>query len=170
MVSTLLILAQHGYQDFEYATTRKQLESTKFLITVASAKAGLCQGSLGGQEKATLAIKDVDTVSFDAILFIGGPGASSFFTDPEAHRIAREALRQGKILGAICIAPVILARAGVLKGKRATVWDSGGEQERILTDAGALCTGEAVTVDGKVVTGNGPQAAEEFGRVIAGLT
>lgn len=169
MFSALLILAQHGYQDFEYATTRKQLESAKFLITVASFKAGVCTGGLDGKEKASIGLKDVNVVLYDVIAFIGGPGASSFFTDPEAHRIAREALQQGKILGAICITPVILARAGVLKGKRATVWDSGGEQAAFLLDGGAQYTGENVTVDGKIVTANGPQAAEEFGRVIVGL-
>jgi protease I len=73
------------------------------------------------------------------------------------------------VLGAICIAPTILAKAGVLKGKQATVWDAKGEQIAILKAAGARYTGNEVTVDALLVTGNGPNAAEEFGRTFATL-
>ncbi|MEK7136703.1 MAG: DJ-1/PfpI family protein, partial [Patescibacteria group bacterium] len=81
------------------------------------------------------------------------------------------------MLGAICIAPTILARAGVLRGKKATVWDpsTGSGQvalptpSQVLRECGAQYTGEAVTVDGKIVTANGPAAAEEFGRRLASI-
>lgn len=82
--------------------------------------------------------------------------------------MARATVEAGKPLGAICIAPLILAKAGVLKGRKATVWDSGGEQIAILKAHGAVYTDQAVVIDGSVVTGNGPGAAGEFGRVFAG--
>lgn len=169
MSTALIVIAQQGFQDQEYAGTRKGLEDAGYVITVASTQAGLCTGKFGGKEQASLALKDVDVSTFEKIAFIGGPGAAALADNEEAKRIARDAVSQGKILGAICIAPTILARAGVLKGKRATVWDSGGEQVSLLEEEGAVYTGEDVTVDGKIVTGNGPAAAEEFGKVLAGL-
>ena len=84
-------------------------------------------------------------------------------------RIARETFAAKIPLGAICIAPTILAAAGVLAGKKATVWDSEGEQITFLKQCGAEYSGESVTRDGLIVTGNGPKAAEEFGRMFAAI-
>ncbi|MDD5086856.1 MAG: DJ-1/PfpI family protein, partial [Candidatus Nanoarchaeia archaeon] len=69
----------------------------------------------------------------------------------------------GKITAAICIAPVILANAGVLDGKKATVFPSGKDDIMVR---GADYTGEQVTQDGKVITANGPAAARSFGEAI----
>ncbi len=69
-------------------------------------------------------------------------------------------------MGAICIAPTILAYAGVLEGKKATVWNQDGKQAEILTKNGAEFVDELVVVDGKIVTANGPPAAEAFGKKI----
>ena len=77
--------------------------------------------------------------------------------------------RGAEVLGAICLAPAILARAGVLKDKAATAYESALPD---LKKGGARVSDKAVVVDGKLVTGNGPKAAEEFAeklvQVIAG--
>ena len=184
MPSALLIIAPEGFQDQEYAGTRKGLEDARYAITVASTRVGTCTGKFGGKQEATVALKGVDISSFDKVAFIGGPGAAALADNEDAKQIARETVAQGKILGAICIAPLILARAGVLKGKHATVWDPSTRSasglarsgqvapptpSQILQEEGATYTGKDVTVDGKIVTGNGPATAEKFGKVLAGL-
>ena len=169
MNRVLIILAQQGYQDKEYAGTRNGLESAGYEIMIASTEAGECLGKFGGSALVDLALRDVDIKEFDIIAFIGGPGAAALAQDEDAKRIARDALAHGKKLGAICIAPTILARAGVLKGKRATVWDNGGVQAKLLQSEGATYTGESVTRDGDIVTANGPEVAEEFGQLLAAL-
>ena len=169
MPSALLILAQQDFQDHEYAGTRKGLESAGYEVKIASSEVGPCIGKFGGEEKAEVALRDVGISQYDKIAFIGGPGACEFVGDPDAHRIAREAVNQSKKLGAICIAPTILASAGVLQGKNATVWNDDGQQSSVLESAGASFTGEDVTVDGDIVTANGPPAAERFGEVFAAL-
>ncbi len=163
----LLIIAQEGFQDIELNGTRTGLEEAGFTVELASKSRGLCVGKYEAEEQATVAIADVDVSRYDRIGFIGGPGAHALKDDPQAHRIARETLAVGKILGAICIAPTILAEAGVLKGKRATVWNQGGEEGIFLIERGADYTGESVTVDGHIVTADGPESAEEFGQVFA---
>lgn len=169
MKCALIIIAQQGYQDKEYEGTRAGLADAGYEITVASTEAGECVGKFGGSVISTIALDDVDVSSFNKIAFIGGPGAAALVDNEDAKRIARDALKFEKKLGAICIAPTILARAGVLKGKKATVWDSGGVQATLLQSEGATYTGEDVTQDGDIVTASGPEAAEEFGRVFAGL-
>ena len=169
MRHALIIIAKEGFQDKEYAETRSGLESGGYEITVASTEAGECKGKFGGLEVSKVALNDVDATQFDVIAFIGGPGATALADNEDAKRIARDAVRFQKKLGAICIAPIILARAGVLKGKKATVWDSGGAQAALLASKGASYTGDSVAVDGNIVTANGPEAAEEFGRELAAL-
>jgi len=76
---------------------------------------------------------------------------------------------KGKVTAAVCIAPMILAKAGILKGKKATVWDGDLEQSAYFKKNGIDYTGSEVTVDGKIVTGNGPNAAKAFGEAVAKL-
>jgi len=169
MPTVLIIIAPEGYQDVEYEGTRKGLEEAGFDIVIASKEAGECHGKLGGTEQATVALRDVNIEDYDRIGFIGGPGAGAYASDPEALKIANDTARAGKPLGAICIAPTILAKAQVLSGKKATVWDNNGENQALLEKYGAQYTGDDITVDGMIVTGNGPGAAEEFGKALAAL-
>ena len=170
MSKVLVIIAQEGYQDKELEGTRKGLLSAGFDIVLASREAGDCRGKFGGKEKAALALRDVEVGDYDRVAFIGGPGAASLASDPDALHLAQETVRAGKPLGAICIAPTILAKARVLENRKATVWDDGQRtQINMLEDMGVIYTGDTVTVDGLIVTGNGPEAAEEFGRAFASL-
>jgi len=167
MLKALVVIAQDGYQDKELEGTRNSLLAADFEVILASKEVGTCKGSLGGIEEATVAMRDADVSDYDRVAFIGGPGAGAMASDPDALHLAQETARAGKPLGAICIAPTILAKARVLSGKKATVWDSGGEQAALLEKYGAEYTGELVTVDGLIVTANGPLAAEEFGKTLA---
>jgi protease I len=168
MPTSLLIIAQQGYQDHELDGTRKGLMDAGFDVVLSSTEAGTCMGKFGGTEEATVALRDVDVHAYDRIAFIGGPGAVGLVEDADALRIAREVALSGKPLGAICIAPLIVAAAGVLQGKKATVWDDGhGTQIREMKRSGAIFVNEPVVTDGLLVTGNGPAAAEEFGKILA---
>ena len=169
MKKALLIIAQKNYQDRELDGTRKGLQEANFDVVIASVKAGACTGKFGGTEQASIALKDVDVADYDRVAFIGGPGAGTLWQDKEAQRIARETAEAGKPLGAICIAPKVLVAAGVLDGKKATVWNDDGDQAGFLALHNVEYTGEDVTVDGLVVTANGPKAAVEFGRTLGRL-
>jgi len=87
-----------------------------------------------------------------------------YFNSGVALDIARETADKGKILAAICIAPSVLANAGVLNGVRVTGFPS--EQAR-LRRAGAIYTGAPVERDGLIITGRGPEAARLFGGAVA---
>lgn len=168
MHTALLVIAQNGYQDIELAGTQNALLAAGFEVTIASKEEGVCMGKFGGTEEALLAMRDVDPLAYDVLAFIGGPGAGALAEDNEALFLAEARDATGKTLGAICIAPTILAAAGVLEGKHAAVWDDGlGTQKTFLTDRGAIYTHDPVTIDGHIITGNGPDAAEQFGLALA---
>jgi protease I len=78
------------------------------------------------------------------------------------------------VLAAICWAPTILAKAGLLKGKKATVWvgpdaEYAKDTSEVLGDFGAEYVGKGCVVDGKVVTADGPATAKEMAQEIVKL-
>jgi protease I len=94
----------------------------------------------------------------------------TLFDNPVALDLARKAARlpSVKVLAAICWAPIVLARAGVVDGLKLTAWDDGaGTQYRELKAAGATIMPQHIMVDGKLVTADGPRAARDFGKKIA---
>jgi protease I len=91
---------------------------------------------------------------------VGGGGSREYFDSPVAHTLAQSFYSHGKVTSAICIAPAILANAGLLKEKKATSFPS---SESALKSKGAVFTKDDVVVDGKIITGVGPEAARRFG-------
>lgn len=164
MSEVVLVIAPEIFRDEEYSEPKAVLEARGAKVTTASTVAGICRGKLGMTANASLGMADALAIEWDAVAFIGGGGAALFFDDPEAHALADAAAARGAIVAAICIAPSTLARAGLLDKRRATAFAS---QEADLIAHGAFWTGEAVTVDGRVITANGPEAAAAFGEAIA---
>ena len=165
-VDIVMVIAQKVFRDEEYAHPKKVLESRGANIVTASVEAGECVGKLGMKVYAQLSIADAAAARWDCVLFVGGAGAAVFFDDAHAHALASRAHERGAVVSALCVAPSTLARAGLLQGVRATAFPS---QEADLKAHGALWTGEPVTVDGRIVTGNGPEAATAFGVAVADL-
>lgn len=164
----LMIIASRNFRDEEYFIPFEVFQREGARVTTASSVKGEIVGVEGGEARSTIILKEAEIKDFDAVVFVGGNGASEYFNNNEAHRIAQEAENKHKVLAAICIAPVILAKAGILKGKKATVWssivDKSGAKE--LKMAGCSVSSERVVKDGKIVTADGPAVAEEFARTI----
>lgn len=158
-----MIVAPEGFRDEECFAPKKVFEDSGANVVMASKGVEKAKGKLGGEVDVNIDLNKVILSEFDAIVFVGGPGSSVFFDDEQALSIAREAAKEGKIVAAICIAPSILANADVLNGKKATAFES---EKDNLTEKGADYTGEAVTVDRKIITANGPAAAKAFGEAI----
>lgn len=160
----LMIVAHRNFRDEELQEPRRLLEQQGAAVTIASSSLDTARGMLGATVTPDILIDKVNVADYDAIIFVGGAGASEYWENPTAHEIARKTLEANKILGAICIAPVTLAKAGLLKGKRATVFSS---ERSKLEAAGCNYTGKDVEVEGNIITGNGPGAARKFGEAIA---
>lgn len=164
--NVLLIIAHRRFRDEELLETKKVIEEAGGITAIASTDLTPARGMFGALATPNFTLDRVVVDRYDAVVFIGGSGSEVYFRNPRAHLIAREAFEKNKILGAICIAPCILANAGVLEGKKATVWD--GKYIEILKAKKVEYTGETVTVDGNIITANGPEAAKEFGEAIVG--
>ncbi|MBM4041609.1 MAG: DJ-1/PfpI family protein [Planctomycetes bacterium] len=159
----VLVIAPRDFRDEELQEPLKLLRASGCMVAIACSSLDEAAGMKGARVKPGMLLKDVKAADFDAVVFVGGVGASVYFDDPTAQALARQAAADGRVVGAICVAPSILARAGVLKGKRATAWSS---QKDDLERGGALWAEEPVVRDGKLVTGNGPEAAKPFAELL----
>jgi protease I len=158
-----LVIAEKMFRDEEYSVPKSLLEVAGHKVLTVSTTLNMATGKLGMEAQPEVLLHDLGRYDLDALIFIGGSGASQYFDNPYAHRLAWQFASAGKIVGAICIGPVILAKAGLLKGKQATVFSDGAPQ---LRDGGAYYTGNPLEIDGKLITANGPEAAEIFGQAL----
>ena len=122
LMMVLLVVAQNGFRDEEYFKPKTILEDAGYQVKTCSVKVGTARGKLGGNAKVDVALSEVNGDDYAAVVFVGGPGSADYFTDKIALKLATDAYQKGRVVGAICIAPGILARAGILKGKKATVF------------------------------------------------
>jgi len=166
-----MIIAFRDFRDEEYFVPNKILETAGAEIKTVSTQEGTAIGADGGEVEIDLLTSEINIADFDAVVFIGGSGCLKYLDNEDSYRVAKETLLQDKLIAAICISPVILAKAGVLEGRKATVWSSPMDKEpvRILKDYGAVYQDTQVVVDGKIITGNGPAAAKRFAEEIVRL-
>lgn len=159
MKKLVMIIAQDGFRDEELLEPKEILEKQGIEVKVASTTLAQAKGMLGAKVKPDIKVSDINVRDFDAIIFVGGMGASQYWYDPIAHKLAQDAVSTNRIVAAICIAPVTLAEAGILKDKRVTCWSSEAGK---LKAKGANYTGRPVEKDGNIITASGPSAARQF--------
>ncbi|OPL10655.1 MAG: hypothetical protein AVO34_10290 [Firmicutes bacterium ML8_F2] len=162
----LMIIAPENFRCEELLVPQEIFEWQGAKVIIASKVTGEIKGMYGAVAEADIPLSEVETVDYDAVIFVGGSGAQQYWDDPAIHDLARRFRDEKKVIGAICIAPVILDRAGVLKGCKISIFHSASSEIKT-----ARVTNNSVTVDGNIVTGNGPDAAEEFaGGIVDQLT
>jgi protease I len=159
----VLVIAERMFRDEEYLEPKAILEQGGVEVVTASTTTQEVIGKLGHKVRPDLLVSQIKPSDYQVFALVGGGGATQYFDDETVHKIAREFVQAGKVVAAICIAPVILARAGLLQGKKATVFPDGVAD---LTNDGAIYTAKSVERDGKLITANGPDAAEAFGHEI----
>jgi protease I len=159
----LMLIAPDNFRDEEFFETKKILEDSGIKVTVANSTGQPSKSMFGKIVTPDKNFYDVDSGEYEAIVFIGGSGTTAYFDNKQAQNLAKEFNESGKIVAAICLAPVIFARAGLLSGKKATVFPS----ERNEINAVGTYTGSKVERDDNIITGSGPEAAKEFGKTIA---
>jgi protease I len=162
--AALLVVACYNFRDEEYRAVREKLEKLGYRITIASTVRQGATSLAENEVDPELLIDEVNPDDYEAIIFIGGPGACQYWYDAVVHDICRHAARDGKLVGALSHASVALAASGVLKGKRATGHAS--IFDKVITEHGEF-TGKPVERDGNVITGEGGRRAGEFAEALA---
>jgi protein deglycase len=157
MPNIITILAP-GFEETEAVTFIDLLRRAKITVTIL----GLASRTITGSHEITLSTDTLLTDfsgPFDGIVLPGGmPGAKNLAQSARVLELVRETFERGNLCAAICAAPMVLGRAGILKGMKATCYP-GIEKEL----AGATVVEEAVVRDRNVITSRGLGTAVEFG-------
>jgi len=165
MAKVLLVIAPMNFRDEELFVPKEFFEKKKLVVDVASSSKNPARGMLGKLITPNLLVSDVILDEYEAVLFIGGIGVEDkkMYEDKSIVNLAKLAFSRGKVVGAICIAPKILASAGILKNRSATVSSS---DRKYLLEKGAKFIDKPVVQDGMIVTASGPAAAEKFAEAV----
>ncbi len=162
MKKIAIVIAFVGFRDEEFFVPYKDL-SNGFDVHVFSSQKGEAKGKLGGSFVVNNLIEDINPMDFDALLFVGGPGGYSYLGNLCLKEIINEFNSLNKLVSAICMAPLILAEAGILVGKKATVFIA--EKDKMVS-MGVVYTGKEVEIDGNIITADGAESSQKFSKKI----
>lgn len=167
----LFVISHEDFRDEEYFITRDMLESLGINIVTASSDKSPAKGIKGGEAIVDKLFSDVSPEDYSGVVVAGGRGIRAYFKNAELHDLLRSFFNAGKVVGAICAAPALLAEAGLLSGKKSTAWhtDEDMEYPNILTGSGAVFVDTDIVVDGRIVTAKSPEYSRKFGEAIASL-
>ncbi|MBR6797926.1 MAG: DJ-1/PfpI family protein [Opitutales bacterium] len=168
-MKNVLALITHGVEEIEAVTPFDLLNRAEIGLTIAALGATenlLVRGRSGLEIKAHATLESLAGTpdgyatlagKFDALLLPGGPSSFDLLKDGRAALLASAFNRQGKLIAAICAAPLILSAAGILDGKRVAAHSCAWE----TVPAAKNCA--RVELDGNVLTSRGPATAFDFG-------
>lgn len=165
----VFVVASEGYQPVEYNLPKKLLEQAGIIVLTASNKLAPAIAKDGSTTLVDYLIKNIPVDAINGLFVVGGPGAMENLNTPDLHRVLKEAITKKKKVGAICIAPRILAQAGILTDKQATGWDEDNELAGIFKKYNVHYKQQDVVRDENVLTATGPEAAREYGEQIISI-
>jgi protein deglycase len=154
-----------GFEETEAVAVIDVLRRAGLRTTIAGLQDGPIEGAHGIRVTPDATLKALDTTGATAVVLPGGmPGATNLRDDPLVRKLLIDVYGRGGVVAAVCAAPIALAAAVLLKGKRATCYPGFEDQ---LGDARRET--DRVVVDGRVVTSRGPGTALEFALAVVRL-
>lgn len=161
-MKTALVLFAEGSEELETVTVVNILRRGGVQVSLAGLQEGVLRGSRGITLQPDTTLDAVKDGEFDMVVLPGGqPGTNHLKADARVAKLVQRMLKQEKYVTAICAAPSVLAKAGLLDGRRATSFPT------CLDDYPKVAQQiNAVVEDGKLITSRGPGTAMDFALVL----
>jgi 4-methyl-5(b-hydroxyethyl)-thiazole monophosphate biosynthesis len=154
-----LVLLADGSEEMEAVTVIDILRRAKIEVVVAGLKEGPITASRGIRLIPDAVLEGQEISQFDLLVLPGGnAGTHALEEDPRVVQMVRMAATLPIILAAVCAAPRVLHRAGVLAGKHVTSYPGALQP----TDETYHYHEQGVVVDGRLITSRGPGTALDF--------
>ena len=154
------ILLAPGFEEAETLVPADLLRRAGVETALVSLTGGPVPGSHNITVTADIPLDQVDLDRAEMLVLPGGgPGYKNLGKEPRVERLVREAAGRGLWVAAICAAPTLLGRWGLLKEKRAVCYpgmEDGLVDAQVQPDSG-------VVVDGRIITGRAAGSAFDFG-------
>ncbi len=157
----VLVLMAPGFEEIELSAPVDILRRLEIPVVLAGVAGRRAEGAHGLVMEADMLLVDVDAAHYSGVILPGGPASWTLRDTPAVLKLTRDMAAAGKLVAAICAAPIALEKAGLLKGRNITCYPAKAVTDDIVS-AASISDKPAVT-DGNIVTGRGPGAALEFG-------
>ena len=161
-MKALIISADH-FEDTELLVPYYRLKEAGIAVDIASMKSGSISGKHGYEVDVNKTLSEVNPTEYNILILPGGSAPEQVRKEAKALEIAKNFFANNKLVAAICHGPQILVSADLLKGKRATCYESVVKE---LKKAGALYEDTEVVVDGNLITSRTPSDLPAFMREI----
>ncbi|MEO0071333.1 MAG: DJ-1/PfpI family protein [candidate division WOR-3 bacterium] len=163
--SVAVFLPQTFFRDDEFQTVTMALEKAGFNVVVTAAETTVVKGIDGLLVRPQRLLRDISPQGFVGLVLINGPGAAVYWDDKELHKICQEFVSAERVVAAIGTSPIILAKAGVLSGKKATAFPD-RRTITILKENGCQYRFGPVVRDGNILTANRSENCFAFVRAL----
>ena len=156
--SVLLIIPAQNFNQEEYLIITNALDRAGVKVFIASDSNFLCLGSHGMKVKNDIQLYNIHESNFAGLILVGGSGMRNYWDNKAIHSTTQKFAKSKKPIGAICSAPIILAKAGILAGNATCYADDRKELEREGIEYKDL----PVITEKNIVTAQNPSATTEF--------
>ena len=154
----IYVFLAKGFEEMEALAPVDVLRRANIEVKTVGVTGKQVRGSHGISVTCDIVASEAVFDNLDGIILPGGlPGTTNLEVDETVQKFIDYAAENGKIIGAICAAPMILGHKGLLRGKNAVCY-TGFEKE---LDGARILDRPAVR-DGNIVTGWGAGGAIDF--------
>jgi len=162
----LMVIPHTQFRDEEFFEPKKILEDEGAKVVVASTSVRICRGMKGGTVQSDLAIADAKADEYAGLILCGGSSVPDvFWNDKKLQELAVAMATAGKVIAAICLSTVVLAKAKLLADREATVYFLPEALEE-LKAAGAKYVPETLLIQNNIILAEGPPDSQRFGQAI----
>lgn len=163
MATKILVVLADGFEEIEAVVPIDVFRRLELDVTVAGLNGLQVEAAHNMVFNADVEFADCRADQFDVLFLPGGmPGSVNLRDDDRVGAMAQEMDQAGKLVTAICAAPITLGKAGLLNGRKATCYPGFEDQLNCLD-----YTANMTEVDGNIITGKGPGASFEFAMKVA---
>ena len=159
----LMVIAPKDFQDEEFKAPYDSLTKSGIRVVIASTDTTPAEGMFGMIVTPDIVLEDASADEYDAVVVVGGSGCEMLWDNATLRELVQDFNSQNKTIGAMCIAPVVLGRAGILVDKIVTAYPAVRDE---IGRCCVRCTDADVEISGNVITCSGPKAAPDFARAI----
>ena len=161
----IAILLADGFEEIEALTPLDMLRRAGLDVKLVGTGGRIATGSHGVSVVCDIVADEINENEVSAVIFPGGmPGALNLDSAPITDKLIESVTKRGGRLAAICAAPLVLGRRGLLRGKRAVCYP-GFEKELV----GAEIADCGVVTDGNITTAKGMGVSLDFALELVGL-
>lgn len=161
----IYVFLANGFEEIEALTPVDYLRRCSLEVVTVGIGSKQVRGAHGITILADIMDSEVQYDKITAVILPGGmPGANNLNESSVVQKAIDYCVENNLYIGAICAAPFILGRKGLLKGKNAICFP--GFEKELL---GAKIADAPVCVDDKIITAKGPAVANQFAFQLAAL-